>query len=242
MGKPINNRVVNRSWNSWRNSDLGEKLAHKLRELEEEKMQLERERAQEAALRRQEETLRKNNEDNIRKQEETARQQEVARAEAEAKRAEEKRQEEELRAQAEKLRIQNEIEEERRVADARRVEEKRIRDMENQIREQEVWILFFSFQFLFCLLSFFYRGVLLRGCGCFGVLFTWSEMYNLVYGMRDLNFFFFFFKTGKRILLLLWKIYFNLFLILKILKSSRRKINANYTSNTACCKLNILHC
>lgn len=159
MGKPINNRVVNRSWNSWRNSDLGEKLAHKLRELEEEKMQLERERAQEAALRRQEETLRKNNEDNIRKQEETARQQEVARAEAEAKRAEEKRQEEELRAQAEKLRIQNEIEEERRVADARRVEEKRIRDMENQIREQEVWILFFFFfSFSFVYYPFFIEG------------------------------------------------------------------------------------
>ncbi|XP_076244522.1 smallish isoform X3 [Calliopsis andreniformis] len=126
------------------NSDLGEKLAHKLRELEEEKMQLERERAQEAALRRQEETLRKN-EENIRKQEETlrkqqeetARQQEAVRAEAEAKRAEEKRQEEELRAQAEQLRIQNEIEEERRAADARRKEEKRIRAMENQIREQE---------------------------------------------------------------------------------------------------------
>ncbi|XP_060821847.1 uncharacterized protein CG43427 isoform X1 [Bombus pascuorum] len=127
------------------NSDLGEKLAHKLRELEEEKMQLERERAQEAALRRQEETLRKN-EDNMRKQEETlrkqqqeetARQQEAARAEAEAKRAEEKRQEEELRAQAEQLRIQNEIQEERRVADARRIEEKRIRAMESQIREQE---------------------------------------------------------------------------------------------------------
>ncbi|XP_043506385.1 LIM domain only protein 7 isoform X3 [Frieseomelitta varia] len=127
------------------NSDLGEKLAHKLRELEEEKMQLERERAQEAVLRRQEETLRKN-EDNIRKQEETlrkqqqeetARQQEAARAEAEAKHAEEKRQEEELRAQAEQLRIQNEIEEERRVADARRIEEKRIRAMESQIREQE---------------------------------------------------------------------------------------------------------
>ncbi|XP_043589293.1 LIM domain only protein 7 isoform X3 [Bombus pyrosoma] len=127
------------------NSDLGEKLAHKLRELEEEKMQLERERAQEAALRRQEETLRKN-EDNIRKQEETlrkqqqeetARQQEAARAEAEAKRVEEKRQEEELRAQAEQLRIQNEIQEERRVADARRIEEKRIRAMESQIREQE---------------------------------------------------------------------------------------------------------
>ncbi|CAK9800414.1 Uncharacterized protein CG43427 [Anthophora plagiata] len=127
------------------NSDLGEKLAHKLRELEEEKMQLERERAQEAALRRQEETLRKN-EDNIRKQEETlrkqqeetARQQEAARVEAEAKRAEEKRrEEEELRAQAERLRIQNELEEERRVADARRIEEKRIRAIENQIREQE---------------------------------------------------------------------------------------------------------
>ncbi|XP_029044914.2 calponin homology domain-containing protein DDB_G0272472 isoform X1 [Osmia bicornis bicornis] len=127
------------------NSDLGEKLAHKLRELEEEKMQLERERAQETALRRQEETLRKN-EDNMRKQEETlrkqqeetARQQEAARAEAEAKRAEEMRQkEEELRVQAEQLRIQNEIEEERRIADARRIEEKRIRAMENQIREQE---------------------------------------------------------------------------------------------------------
>ncbi|XP_076280021.1 smallish isoform X1 [Lasioglossum baleicum] len=126
------------------NSDLGEKLAHKLRKLEEEKMQLERERAQEAVLRRQEETMRKN-EDNIRKQEEalrkqqeeTARQQEAARAETEAKRAEEKRQEEELRAQAEQLRIQNEIEEERRAADARRKEEKRIRAMESQIREQE---------------------------------------------------------------------------------------------------------
>ncbi|XP_012148469.2 smallish isoform X4 [Megachile rotundata] len=127
------------------NSDLGEKLAHKLRELEEEKMQLERERAQETALRRQEETLRKN-EDNMRKQEETlrkqqeeaARLQEAARAEAEAKRAEEMRQkEEELRVQAEQLRIQNEIEEERRIADARRIEEKRIRAMENQIREQE---------------------------------------------------------------------------------------------------------
>ncbi|XP_043257761.1 LIM domain only protein 7-like isoform X4 [Colletes gigas] len=124
------------------NSDLGEKLAHKLRELEEEKMQLERERAQEAALRRQKETLRKN-EDNLRKQEEairkqqeeTARQQEAV--EAEAKRAEEKRQEEELRAQTEQLRIQNEIEEERRAADARRKEEKRIRTMECQIREQE---------------------------------------------------------------------------------------------------------
>ncbi|XP_053992066.1 trichohyalin isoform X4 [Hylaeus volcanicus] len=124
------------------NSDLGEKLAHKLRELEEEKMQLERERAQEAVLRRQEETLRKN-EDNLckqeeamrKQQEETARQQEAV--EAEAKRAEEKRQEEELRAQAEQLRIQNEIEEERRAADARRKEEKRIRTMESQIREQE---------------------------------------------------------------------------------------------------------
>lgn len=215
MGKPINNRVVNRSWNSWRNSDLGEKLAHKLRELEEEKMQLERERAQEAALRRQEETLRKN-EDNIRKQEE--RQQEVARAEAEAKRAEEKRQEEELRAQAEKLRIQNEIEEERRAADARRVEEKRIRDMENQIREQEVWILFF-FQFLFCLLSLFWGIMWVRML--WSLLFTWSEMYNLVYGIRDLNFFLFFFfdfqdKQTNFIIYYYCEKYVNLFLILKI--------------------------
>lgn len=135
-------------------------------------MQLERERAQEAALRRQEETLRKN-EDNIRKQEETARQQEVARAEAEAKRAEEKRQEEELRAQAEKLRIQNEIEEERRVADARRIEEKRISDMENQIREQEVWIFLFfnfsSFDYPFFFEGFCYVGADALECCSLGV-------------------------------------------------------------------------
>ncbi|XP_012285558.1 F-actin-monooxygenase MICAL3 isoform X2 [Orussus abietinus] len=127
-----------------RNSDIGEKLAHKLRELEEEKMQLERERAQEVELRRQE-TLRKN-EENIRKQEdalrkqqkEVARQQETARAEAEARCAEEKRQEEELRIQTEQMRIQTEIEEkERRALELRRQEELRIRAIESQIREQE---------------------------------------------------------------------------------------------------------
>ncbi|XP_014611742.1 PREDICTED: calponin homology domain-containing protein DDB_G0272472 isoform X3 [Polistes canadensis] len=61
--------------NHERNSDLGEKLAHKLRELEEEKMQLERERAQEVVLRRQEENLRKNEDNVLRKQEETLRKQ-----------------------------------------------------------------------------------------------------------------------------------------------------------------------
>ncbi|XP_044574866.1 titin homolog isoform X3 [Cotesia glomerata] len=53
------------------NSDIGEKLAHKLRELEEEKMQLERERAQESvALHRQDEPLRKTEEIQPRMQEE----------------------------------------------------------------------------------------------------------------------------------------------------------------------------
>ncbi|XP_012269702.2 LIM domain only protein 7 isoform X2 [Athalia rosae] len=122
------------------NSDIGEKLAHKLRELEEEKMQLERERAQEVELRRREETLRKN-EENIRKQEEMrrnreaemARQKEAALAEAERRAAEVRRAEEQIRAQAE-------LEEKERLAaemQRRQDSENRLRAIESQIREQE---------------------------------------------------------------------------------------------------------
>ncbi|KAL6254454.1 hypothetical protein P5V15_014502 [Pogonomyrmex californicus] len=130
------------------NSDLGERLAHKLRELEEEKMQLERE----AILRCNEDAFRKRD-DNTRKQEdassheqsqqqhdETAKQREaqVRTTEEEAKYVGDKRKDEELETQSEQLRMQNEIEEkERRVADACRKEEMRIRTMESQIREQE---------------------------------------------------------------------------------------------------------
>ncbi|KAL0123984.1 hypothetical protein PUN28_006061 [Cardiocondyla obscurior] len=130
------------------NSELGERLAHKLRELEEEKMQLERE----AILRCNEDAFRKRD-DNSRKQEdassheqsqqphdETAKQREIqARTtEEEAKYVEDKRKDEELETQSEQLRMQNEIvEKERRVADACRKEEMRIRTMESQIREQE---------------------------------------------------------------------------------------------------------
>ncbi|XP_046752116.1 LIM domain only protein 7 isoform X2 [Diprion similis] len=125
------------------NSDIiGEKLAHKLRELEEEKMQLERERAQEVELRRQEDTLRKNDE-NIRKQEEvhrkreaeTVRQEETAAAiaEAERRRAETRCVKEQLKAQAEEPE-----EKERWSAETRRQDsEVRLRTIENQIRDQE---------------------------------------------------------------------------------------------------------
>ncbi|XP_077261355.1 smallish isoform X3 [Temnothorax americanus] len=130
------------------NSDLGERLAHKLRELEEEKMQLERE----AIMRCNEDAFRKRD-DNARKQEdassheqpqqqhdETAKQREIQTRtmEEEAKYVGDKRKDEELETQSEQLRMQNEIEEkERRVADACRKEEMRIRTMESQIREQE---------------------------------------------------------------------------------------------------------
>ncbi|XP_033222059.1 uncharacterized protein LOC117176113 isoform X2 [Belonocnema kinseyi] len=113
------------------NSDIGEKLAHKLLELEEEKMQLERERAQETEeQRRQEETMRKN-EENIRQQEEILRkqQEEIERQEEaarvqEAKRLDEERKEEELRIQVqEKLKIKEIEEKEKKAAEARRQEE-----------------------------------------------------------------------------------------------------------------------
>ncbi|KYN28424.1 LIM domain only protein 7 [Trachymyrmex cornetzi] len=134
------------------NSDLGEKLAHKLRELEEEKMQLERE----AILRCNEDAFRKR--DDARKQEdassheqsqqqhdETAKQREIQMrtTEKEAKYIGDKRKDEELETQSGQLRMQNEIEEkERRVADACRKEEMRIRTMESQIREQEYSVLY----------------------------------------------------------------------------------------------------
>ncbi|XP_046435191.1 LIM domain only protein 7 isoform X3 [Neodiprion fabricii] len=124
------------------NSDIiGEKLAHKLRELEEEKMQLERERAQEVELRRQEDTLRKN-EENIRKQEkalrkreaDTVRQEETAAAIAEAERrtAETRCVNEQVKAKAEPE------EKERWNAETRPQDsEVRLRTIENQIRDQE---------------------------------------------------------------------------------------------------------
>ena len=124
-------------------------MAHKLRELEEEKMQLERERAQEAEQqRRQEETIRKN-EENIRKQEEILRkqQEEIARqeqaaraAQAEAKRINEERMEGELLIPAqEKRKIQSEIEEsEKKTTDVRRQEEMQIRNSEIHNMNAEV--------------------------------------------------------------------------------------------------------
>ncbi|XP_011302556.1 interaptin isoform X2 [Fopius arisanus] len=110
------------------NSDLGEKLADKLRELEEEKMQLERER--------QEETLRKNDE-NARKQEE-----ETIRKQQQQQEADEKcLREEELRIKAEQLqqsRLHDEkLENDRRTAEMRRQEEIHLRSIEDQIRDQE---------------------------------------------------------------------------------------------------------
>ncbi|XP_011869609.1 PREDICTED: LIM domain only protein 7 isoform X2 [Vollenhovia emeryi] len=130
------------------NSDLGEKLAHKLRELEEEKMQLEREailRCNEDAFRKRDDSARKqedapSHEQPQQQHDETAKQREIqARTtEEEAKYVGDKRKDEELETQSEQLRMQNEIEEkERRVADACRKEEMRIRTMESQIREQE---------------------------------------------------------------------------------------------------------
>ncbi|XP_011158477.2 serine-rich adhesin for platelets isoform X2 [Solenopsis invicta] len=129
------------------NSDLGEKLAHKLRELEEEKMQLEREailRCNEDAFRKRDDSARKQ-EDSSHEQpqqqhDETAKQRETQAqmTEEEAKYIGDKRKDEELESQSEQLRMQNEIEaKERRVADACRKEEMRIRTMESQIREQE---------------------------------------------------------------------------------------------------------
>ncbi|XP_063981559.1 trichohyalin isoform X2 [Diachasmimorpha longicaudata] len=112
------------------NSDIGEKLADKLRELEEEKMQLERER--------QEETLRKNDE-NARKQEE-----EKMRKQQQQQEADEKiHREEELRIKTEQLRLHDEmLENERRTAaEVRRQEEMRLRSMEDQIRNQEKTVL-----------------------------------------------------------------------------------------------------
>ncbi|XP_020293925.1 uncharacterized protein LOC109859782 isoform X1 [Pseudomyrmex gracilis] len=130
-------------------SDLGERLAHKLRELEEEKMQLEREailRCNEDAFRKRDDNARKQEDISSREQEqqqhnETAKQREInaGTAEEKAKYVEDKRKDgKKTEMQSEQLRMQNKIEEkERRVADACRKEEMRIRTIENQIREQE---------------------------------------------------------------------------------------------------------
>ncbi|XP_012541813.2 serine-rich adhesin for platelets [Monomorium pharaonis] len=130
------------------NSDLGERLAHKLRELEEEKMQLEREailRCNEDAFRKKDDSTRKQEDSSSHEQlqqqhDETAKQREIqARTtEEEAKYVGDKRKDEKLEMQSEQLKMQNEIKEkERRVVDACRKEEMRIRTMESQIREQE---------------------------------------------------------------------------------------------------------
>lgn len=120
-------------------SDIGEKLAHKLRELEEEKMQLERER-QEATdnqrRRHQEptvETLRMN-EENLRKQEEILRKENEARQlELEMQLAEEKRLLEEKRIQEQQLIIQEDRE--LRNVELRRKEELPIRIIEKNVPE-----------------------------------------------------------------------------------------------------------
>ncbi|EZA55977.1 uncharacterized protein LOC105278682 isoform X2 [Ooceraea biroi] len=128
------------------NSDLGEKLAHKLRELEEEKMQLEREailRCNEDAFRKRDDSACKQEDTHEQQQQQpddTAKQRETqARSTGEeAKYLGDKRKDEEYEMQSEQLKMQNEIEQkERRVADACREEEMRIRTMESQIREQE---------------------------------------------------------------------------------------------------------
>ncbi|KAK0174027.1 hypothetical protein PV328_007146 [Microctonus aethiopoides] len=147
------------------NSDIGEKLAYKLRELEEEKMQLERERAQNAEIHRQEETMRKNDK-NSRKhdeellwkqqqqqqlqQQDAVNQQEIVCIEELNLREEnllqneknieeeEDEEEEQLRIEAERLRIHDELmANERRSAENRRKEEIRLRSIEDQLREQE---------------------------------------------------------------------------------------------------------
>ncbi|XP_015124520.1 trichohyalin isoform X3 [Diachasma alloeum] len=113
------------------NSDIGEKLADKLRELEEEKMQLERER--------QEETLRKNDENARKQEEEKIRKQQQQQQEADEK----THREEELRIKTEQLRLHEEmLENERRTAaEVRRQEEMRLRSTEDQIRDQEKTVL-----------------------------------------------------------------------------------------------------
>lgn len=111
-------------------SDIGEKLAHKLRELEEEKMQLERERASDNQRRCHQEpnveTLRMN-EENLRKQEEVLRKEDEARQqELEKQLAEEKqRREEEERIKEKQLIMQEE-----RSVEVRRQEELPIRIIE----------------------------------------------------------------------------------------------------------------
>ncbi|XP_044574865.1 uncharacterized protein LOC123258739 isoform X2 [Cotesia glomerata] len=137
------------------NSDIGEKLAHKLRELEEEKMQLERERAQESvALHRQDEPLRKTEEIQPRMQEEDLlrnqqqlqhlhhhqqQQQEIIVMQSEVIREEEIefREQEKLRFDVERLKLHEDIYDQERRNEIRRQDEMHLRAIDRKIREPE---------------------------------------------------------------------------------------------------------
>ncbi|XP_034939260.1 general transcriptional corepressor trfA [Chelonus insularis] len=121
------------------NSDIGEKLAHKLRELEEEKMQLERERAQEAELQRQEETLRKNDEDSRKQEEQLLRKQQESTMQQEMVHVEEMElREKELRLDVERFTLHDKmIENESRSMDIRHQEDLHFRPSESQMSEQQ---------------------------------------------------------------------------------------------------------
>ncbi|XP_031782522.1 titin isoform X2 [Nasonia vitripennis] len=109
-------------------SDIGEKLAHKLRELEEEKMQLERERAS-----AENQTLRMN-EENLRKQEELTRQQDEAEALARQQELEKQKQV----AEEEKRQEEEEKEEEARLQKEQQLMMKEARRQEDLQRAAEI--------------------------------------------------------------------------------------------------------
>lgn len=127
------------------NSDIGEKLAHKLRKLEEEKMQLERERAHETEMqhRQEEETMRmndentrimENTEDMLREEEQQHQhqQQEITMQIQKIEEIKIRDEEQKLRIKNDQLRIHDEIiEQEKRSVDILRQEEI-ARSMEEQ--------------------------------------------------------------------------------------------------------------
>ncbi|XP_057323246.1 J domain-containing protein DDB_G0295729 isoform X2 [Microplitis mediator] len=134
------------------NSDIGEKLAHKLRELEEEKMQLERERAQEVVLHRQDDSLRKNEEiqprnseeDHLRNQQQQQQQlilqQQEITMQSEVIRDEEMelREQEKLRFEVERLKLHEDIyDKERRNVDIRRQDDVHLRSIDRPTRQPE---------------------------------------------------------------------------------------------------------
>lgn len=141
-------------------SDIGEKLAHKLRKLEEEKMQLERERAHETKMQQhQDETMRMNDE-NMRMQENTEeilhvqqQKQEMTMQQMiegdEMKMREEEQQQQQLRIHDELL------EKDRRsVVDIRRQEDIRLKSMEKQEVRHFIFI-FYSIMYFFLFSNLF---------------------------------------------------------------------------------------